>query len=735
MTTNVIEKNDLPDSAFAYIEPGGAKDAVGKTAPRALRHLPYKTAGGDVDLELLVKALNAVPETNLPRATQARVAAKLESVAKRHQKSDRVEKYITREDGKWQVRAESGRVLGTHDSKADAAAQLAAIEAGKHRKAKAGGAVEWPVMPRPGFRGSKPERLAGEKAPNQKSEDGSIDDALVEKAWTDEARAAALEARRRGAAASGRERDERHWYGGDRDPSYHRRMDFVRTVEDKYGGAVADQASAILGVATHRDRFQGTHGFKAKEPLGEQNSNALRLISGHAHKLGLNKLGDKIDRYLGTTKAAKEGDTPEWSDDAEAAQSEAEEHGFEEVLRTDAGLRMSHPVGGYIFVEPSGKWHHGGADGETAGSGHGAAALGVHLGKQPDDMGALPAEDVAQPENPGAPGEEQSGVPGVPGAKNPAAPKKPQDDEEFDKAYEDFKRQVKAAVGKAAGPGSRVQSLVFDKDRYRKADEARGWASDHGFEGKKVEASDAEWRVLQADPGQFDRMRTVELTEGVKAVVGFPKQTVKAVQRAFFLTASGRLAFKRADLAKAECEPVRETELGTIFKVSLPFVEKSGTVVKSLYFAASGGAAVYLPAYEDLSKHEWVHVFKAEEQRYTLTVVYPASRKGEERGDFHGDVMYESELEKSAWNFMDKGTGRVGLMHRPGTAGAGKVVESYIWRAPEWKMKDTGGSEQSVSPGDWVMGIVWSPEAWAAIKGGSITGVSLQGAASKVAVA
>jgi hypothetical protein len=154
-------------------------------------------------------------------------------------------------------------------------------------------------------------------------------DALVEKAWTDEARAAALEARRRGAAASGRERDERHWYGGDRDPSYRRRMDFVRTVEDKYGGAVADQASAILGVATHRDRFQGTHGFKAKEPLGEQNSNALRLISGHAHKLGLNKLGDKIDRYLGTTKAAKEGDClfspveKVWSDEARAAAAEA----------------------------------------------------------------------------------------------------------------------------------------------------------------------------------------------------------------------------------------------------------------------------------------------------------------------------------------------------------------------------------------------------------------------------
>lgn len=32
--------NDLPDSAFAYIEPGGEKDADGKTTPRSKRHFP-----------------------------------------------------------------------------------------------------------------------------------------------------------------------------------------------------------------------------------------------------------------------------------------------------------------------------------------------------------------------------------------------------------------------------------------------------------------------------------------------------------------------------------------------------------------------------------------------------------------------------------------------------------------------------------------------------------------------
>ncbi len=32
--------NDLPDSDFAYIEPGGTKDSEGKTTPRSLRHFP-----------------------------------------------------------------------------------------------------------------------------------------------------------------------------------------------------------------------------------------------------------------------------------------------------------------------------------------------------------------------------------------------------------------------------------------------------------------------------------------------------------------------------------------------------------------------------------------------------------------------------------------------------------------------------------------------------------------------
>ena len=37
---STADQNDLPDSAFAYIEPGGTKDGSGKTVPRSLRHFP-----------------------------------------------------------------------------------------------------------------------------------------------------------------------------------------------------------------------------------------------------------------------------------------------------------------------------------------------------------------------------------------------------------------------------------------------------------------------------------------------------------------------------------------------------------------------------------------------------------------------------------------------------------------------------------------------------------------------
>jgi len=55
--------NDLPDSAFAYIESGGDKDSEGKTTPRSLRHFPHHDSSGKVDLPHLRNALSRAPQS------------------------------------------------------------------------------------------------------------------------------------------------------------------------------------------------------------------------------------------------------------------------------------------------------------------------------------------------------------------------------------------------------------------------------------------------------------------------------------------------------------------------------------------------------------------------------------------------------------------------------------------------------------------------------------------------
>jgi len=55
--------NNLPDSAFLYVEPGGKKDDEGKTVPRSKRHLPYKNAEGQVDMAHLNNAASRLGQS------------------------------------------------------------------------------------------------------------------------------------------------------------------------------------------------------------------------------------------------------------------------------------------------------------------------------------------------------------------------------------------------------------------------------------------------------------------------------------------------------------------------------------------------------------------------------------------------------------------------------------------------------------------------------------------------
>ena len=42
--------NDLPDSSFLYVEPGGEKDDQGRTVPRSKRHFPVKGPDGSIEV-------------------------------------------------------------------------------------------------------------------------------------------------------------------------------------------------------------------------------------------------------------------------------------------------------------------------------------------------------------------------------------------------------------------------------------------------------------------------------------------------------------------------------------------------------------------------------------------------------------------------------------------------------------------------------------------------------------
>ena len=70
-------KNDLPDSDFAYIQPGGKKDASGKTTPRSLRHLPIPDAAH------VRNALARLDQTDISPEAKKSALRKIKTAAKK----------------------------------------------------------------------------------------------------------------------------------------------------------------------------------------------------------------------------------------------------------------------------------------------------------------------------------------------------------------------------------------------------------------------------------------------------------------------------------------------------------------------------------------------------------------------------------------------------------------------------------------------------------------------------
>ena len=73
--------NDLPDSAFAVILPGGEKDGEGKTVPRSLRKLPHHNASGALDMPHMRNAMSREPQTDMSEAQHEAAQRHLEAHA------------------------------------------------------------------------------------------------------------------------------------------------------------------------------------------------------------------------------------------------------------------------------------------------------------------------------------------------------------------------------------------------------------------------------------------------------------------------------------------------------------------------------------------------------------------------------------------------------------------------------------------------------------------------------
>ena len=80
--------NDLPDGAFLFIEPGGSKDADGRTTPRSLRHLPVYDSNGKLDLPHLRAALSRMNQTSgLSQSRESELRAWAERKLEEEQKA------------------------------------------------------------------------------------------------------------------------------------------------------------------------------------------------------------------------------------------------------------------------------------------------------------------------------------------------------------------------------------------------------------------------------------------------------------------------------------------------------------------------------------------------------------------------------------------------------------------------------------------------------------------------
>lgn len=80
--------------------------------------------------------------------------------------------------------------------------------------------------------------------------------------------------------------------------------------------------------------------------------------------------------------------------------------------------------------------------------------------------------------------------------------------------------------------GTEIQTLVFDKARFKRSTSAIRWAKENDFDYSKIDTKENTYRIRQQEPEVFQEgsFRTIELTDGVKAVIGCPVEKTEKME-------------------------------------------------------------------------------------------------------------------------------------------------------------------------------------------------------------
>lgn len=88
-----------------------------------------------------------------------------------------------------------------------------------------------------------------------------------------------------------------------------------------------------------------------------------------------------------------------------------------------------------------------------------------------------------------------------------------------------FEKLLGRLIDWLTGKGMRVQSVLCSKERFKSAKEAAQWCREHDFKAGDVDETDQYYRFRQFPPSRCrdGTIRTIALTDGVKATVCIPK--------------------------------------------------------------------------------------------------------------------------------------------------------------------------------------------------------------------